>query len=39
MLRLEDCSIAEIAAVLDVTENNVSVRLNRARDRLRELLA
>jgi RNA polymerase sigma factor (sigma-70 family) len=38
-LRLEGCSIAEIAAVLNVTENNVSVRLNRARDRLRELLA
>ena len=29
MLRLEDCSISEIAAVLNVTENNVSVRLNR----------
>jgi RNA polymerase sigma factor (sigma-70 family) len=39
MLRLEGCSIREIAAVLNVTENNVSVRLNRARDRLRELLA
>lgn len=39
MLRLEGCSIEEIAAVQNVTENNVSVRLNRARDRLRELLA
>jgi len=39
MLRLEGCSVPEIASVLNVTENNVSVRLNRARDRLRELLA
>jgi len=39
MLRLEGCAVPEIAAVLNVTENNVSVRLNRARDRLRELLA
>lgn len=39
MLRLEGCSIEEIAVVQNVTENNVSVRLNRARDRLRELLA
>jgi RNA polymerase sigma-70 factor, ECF subfamily len=39
MLRLEGCGISEIATVLNVTENNVSVRLNRARDRLRELLS
>ena len=39
MLRLEGCSVREIAAVLSVTENTVAVRLNRARDRLRELLA
>jgi RNA polymerase sigma-70 factor (ECF subfamily) len=39
MLRLEGCAVPEIAVVLNVTENNVSVRLNRARDRLRELLA
>lgn len=39
MLRLEGCSVPEIAAVLNVTENNVSVRLSRARGRLRELLA
>jgi len=39
MLRLEGCAVPEIAAVLNVTENSVSVRLNRARDRLRELLA
>jgi RNA polymerase sigma factor (sigma-70 family) len=39
MLRLEGCSIPEIAAVLNVTDNNVSVRLNRARDRLRALLS
>ena len=39
MLRLEGCAVPEIAAVLNVTENNVSVRLNRARDRLRELLS
>lgn len=38
MLRLEGCSVPEIAAVLNVTENNVSVRLNRALGRLRELL-
>jgi RNA polymerase sigma-70 factor (ECF subfamily) len=38
MLRLEGCAVPEIAEVLNVTENNVSVRLNRARDRLRELL-
>lgn len=39
MLRLEGCAVPEIAAVLNVTENSVSVRLNRARERLRELLA
>ena len=38
MLRLEGFSIAEIAAMQDVTENNVSVRLARSRERLRQLL-
>jgi RNA polymerase sigma-70 factor (ECF subfamily) len=38
MLRLEGFSIQEIAALQETTENNVSVRLTRARDRLRELL-
>jgi RNA polymerase sigma factor (sigma-70 family) len=38
MLRLEGFSVPEIAALQDVSENNVSVRLTRARDRLRELL-
>jgi RNA polymerase sigma-70 factor, ECF subfamily len=38
ILRLEGFSLQEIAALQDVTENNVSVRLTRARDRLRELL-
>jgi RNA polymerase sigma-70 factor, ECF subfamily len=38
MLRLEGFSIQEISAMQDATENNVSVRLTRARDRLRELL-
>lgn len=38
LLRLEGFSIQEIAALQDVSENNVSVRLTRARDRLRELL-
>jgi RNA polymerase sigma-70 factor (ECF subfamily) len=38
LLRLEGCSIQEIAAVQNVSENNVSVRLARARERLRELL-
>lgn len=37
-LVLEDLSHAEIAAVLGITENNVAVRANRARSRLRELL-
>lgn len=37
-LRLEGMSHAEIAAVLGITENNVAVRLNRARDRLRTLM-
>jgi RNA polymerase sigma-70 factor (ECF subfamily) len=38
MLRLEGLSPGEIAALQGVTENNVSVRLTRARVRLRELL-
>jgi RNA polymerase sigma factor (sigma-70 family) len=38
MLGLEGFSIAEIAAMQETSENNVSVRLNRARSRLRELL-
>jgi RNA polymerase sigma factor (sigma-70 family) len=37
-LALEDLSPAEIAAVLGVTENNVGVRLNRARKALRSKL-
>jgi RNA polymerase sigma-70 factor (ECF subfamily) len=37
-LALEDLTPAEIAAVLGVTENNVAVRLNRARKALRTLL-
>jgi RNA polymerase sigma-70 factor (ECF subfamily) len=38
-LMLEDLSQAEIAEVLGITENNVAVRLNRARAALRALLA
>jgi RNA polymerase sigma factor (sigma-70 family) len=37
-LALEDLAPAEIAAVLGVTENNVAVRLNRARKALRTIL-
>jgi RNA polymerase sigma factor (sigma-70 family) len=37
-LALEDLAPAEIAAVLGVTENNVGVRLNRARKALRQIL-
>ena len=37
-MRLEDLSYREIAEILGVTENNVMVRANRARNRLRELL-
>jgi len=37
-LALEDLAPAEIAAVIGVTENNVAVRLNRARKALRILL-
>jgi RNA polymerase sigma factor (sigma-70 family) len=37
-LALEDLAPAEIAAVLGVTENNVAVRLNRARKALRQIL-
>lgn len=37
-LLLEDLSHAEIADVLGITENNVAVRANRGRARLRELL-
>ena len=38
MMRLEGFEIAEIAQVQGVTENNVSVRLSRARERLRAIL-
>ena len=37
-LALEDLTPPEIAAVLGVTENNVAVRLNRARKALRKIL-
>jgi len=37
-LTLEEISYAEIAAILGVTETNVGVRLNRARQLLRQLL-
>jgi RNA polymerase sigma factor (sigma-70 family) len=37
-LALEDLTPAEIATVLGVTENNVAVRLNRARKALRSIL-
>jgi RNA polymerase sigma-70 factor (ECF subfamily) len=38
LLALEELSPLEIAAVLGITENNVGVRLNRARKALRSLL-
>jgi RNA polymerase sigma factor (sigma-70 family) len=38
MLMLEDLSHAEIAGVLGITENNVAVRLSRARNALKEAL-
>ncbi len=38
MLVLEDLSHTEIAEVLGITDNNVAVRLNRARKMLKELL-
>ena len=38
LLRLEGFSLAEIAALQATSEANVSVRLTRGRDRLRELL-
>jgi RNA polymerase sigma factor (sigma-70 family) len=38
MMTLEELSQAEIADVLGITENNVGVRLNRARKALKELL-
>lgn len=38
MLMLEELSHAEIAGVLGITENNVAVRLNRARKALKEAL-
>jgi len=37
-LALEDLTHAEIAAVLGISENNVAVRMNRARNLLREKL-
>jgi RNA polymerase sigma factor (sigma-70 family) len=38
VLALEDMDYADIAQVLGITENNVGVRLNRARTMLRELM-
>ena len=38
LMRLEGFSIPDIAAMQDSSENSVSVRLTRARDRLRELM-
>ena len=38
ILALEDMDYAEIGAVLGITENNVGVRLNRARATLRKLM-
>jgi RNA polymerase sigma-70 factor, ECF subfamily len=38
LLRLEGFSLSEIAALQATSEANVSVRLTRARDRLRDLL-
>jgi RNA polymerase sigma factor (sigma-70 family) len=38
VLALEDMEYAEIAAVLGISENNVGVRLNRARASLRKLM-
>jgi RNA polymerase sigma-70 factor (ECF subfamily) len=38
VLMLEDFSYAEMAEVLGITENNVAVRLNRARKALKEAL-
>jgi len=38
LLLLEDLSQAEIAEVLGITENNVAVRLNRARKALKQAL-
>ena len=38
LLRLEGFELSEIAALQGASENNVSVRLTRARERLRELL-
>ena len=39
MLRLEGLELSEIAALQGTSENTVSVRLTRARDRLRDLLS
>ena len=38
VLALEDMDYAEIGAVLGISENNVGVRLNRARASLRKLM-
>jgi len=38
LLRLEGFTVSEIAALQSTSENNVSVRLSRARDRLRAVL-
>jgi RNA polymerase sigma factor (sigma-70 family) len=38
MLLLEDCSVAEIAEILGISENNVAVRLTRARKALKQAL-
>jgi RNA polymerase sigma-70 factor (ECF subfamily) len=37
-LTLEDVSYAEIAEILGISESNVGVRLNRARQMLRDIL-
>lgn len=39
LLRLEDMSHQDIAAVLGISENAVAIRLSRARNRLQNLLA
>lgn len=38
MLLLEDCPVAEIAEILGISENNVAVRLTRARKALKQAL-
>ncbi len=36
---VDDCSVAEIAAILDLTDGTVKYHLSHARDSLRKLLA